>query len=247
MALWSRDSYDTPLNALFNYTIIEYDMKSANTSLAREFDLLPEEEIRKIENLPKKEREIAIGCIKRDTEGYSAKEKIAFEAARKFFFEQNEILEEEVVSIHRDAIFVTRYVEHEQVTKNINFRKKNAYTSYVNLGVKIFKKPEGLDIKGIDDEIYETKHSMYFGSFLNDMIHRIEATPRDSYLRYIRDFYDQYKWRKLDPGYYREFNARSNFHYFDGRYADEEYTENLELVDTSYNLQLILKFLMMLL
>ena len=48
MELWERDSYKTPVKALFNHRIVEYDMKSANTSIAREFGLLPEKRIKEL-------------------------------------------------------------------------------------------------------------------------------------------------------------------------------------------------------
>ena len=248
MDLWEKDFYKSPVNCLFNHRIVEYDMKSANTSSAREFSLLPEDKIKELEKLPKKEREITVGLIKRDTPGYSEKEKLGFIAARKLFFMQNEILDEEVISIKRDAIFVMRYVDHEQVTENINFRMKNEYTSYINFGrnLEIYSKPDGLDIKGIDDEIYEERHSKYFGDFLHSVIRRVESSDRNSYLTYIRYFFDNYKFRKLDAGYYREFNAKSQFHYLDGNYAMEEYQEDLSTLDISCNMNLILKLMQML-
>ena len=248
MELWERDSYKTPVKALFNHRIVEYDMKSANTSIAREFGLLPEKRIKELENLPKKDREIAVGLILRDTPGYSEKQKLGFISARKLFFTQNEILDEEVVAIKRDAIFVMRYVDNEQVTDNIDFRMKNVYSSFINLGknIEIYYNQEGLDIKGIDDEIYKERHSEYFGMFLYSLIRRIESSERNSYLTYLRMMFDMYKHRQLDSGYYREFNAKSQFHYLDGSYANEEYIEDLNAVDISCNLNIILKLMTML-
>ena len=248
MELWERDSYKTPVKALFNHRIVEYDMKSANTSIAREFGLLPEKRIKELENLPKKDREIAVGLILRDNPGYSEKQKLGFIAARKLFFTQNEILDEEVVAIKRDAIFVMRYVDNEQVTDNIDFRMKNVYSSFINLGknIEIYYNQEGLDIKGIDDEIYQERHSEYFGMFLYSLIRRIESSERNSYLTYLRMMFDMYKHRQLDSGYYREFNAKSQFHYLDGSYANEEYIEDLNAVDISCNLNIILKLMTML-
>ena len=248
MELWERDSYKTPVKALFNHRIVEYDMKSANTSIAREFGLLPEKRIKELENLPKKDREIAVGLILRDNPGYSEKQKLGFIAARKLFFTQNEILDEEVVAIKRDAIFVMRYVNNEQVTDNIDFRMKNVYSSFINLGknIEIYYNQEGLDIKGIDDEIYKERHSEYFGMFLYSLIRRIESSERNSYLTYLRMMFDMYKHRQLDSGYYREFNAKSQFHYLDGSYANEEYIEDLNAVDISCNLNIILKLMTML-
>ena len=235
MELWESDSYKTPVKALFNHRIVEYDMKSANTSIAREFGLLPEKRIKELENLPKKDREIAVGLILRDTPGYSEKQKLGFIAARKLFFTQNEILDEEVVAIKRDAIFVMRYVDNEQVTDNIDFRMKNVYSSFINLGknIEIYYNQEGLDIKGIDDEIYKERHSEYFGMFLYSLIRRIESSERNSYLTYLRMMFDMYKHRQLDSGYYREFNAKSQCDYLDGSYANEEYIEDLNAVDIS--------------
>ena len=248
MELWERDSYKTPVKALFNHRIVEYDMKSANTSIAREFGLLPEKRIKELENLPKKDREIAVGLILRDNPGYSEKQKLGFIAARKLFFTQNEILDEEVVAIKRDAIFVMRYVDNEQVTDNIDFRMKNVYSSFINLGknIEIYYNQEGLDIKGIDDEIYQERHSEYFGMFLYSLIRRVESSGRNSYLTYLRMMFDMYKHRQLDSGYYREFNAKSQFHYLDGSYANEEYIEDLNAVDISCNLNIILKLMTML-
>ena len=248
MELWERDSYKTPVKALFNHRIVEYDMKSANTSIAREFGLLPEKRIKELENLPKKDREIAVGLILRDNPGYSEKQKLGFIAARKLFFTQNEILDEEVVAIKRDAIFVMRYVDNEQVTDNIDFRMKNVYSSFINLGknIEIYYNQEGLDIKGIDDEIYQERHSEYFGMFLYSLIRRIESSERNSYLTYLRMMFDMYKHRQLDSGYYREFNAKSQFYYLDGSYANEEYIEDLNAVDISCNLNIILKLMTML-
>ena len=33
MALYERDSYKTPIKTICNHKIVEYDMKSANTSI----------------------------------------------------------------------------------------------------------------------------------------------------------------------------------------------------------------------
>lgn len=239
--LWSKSNYRSELGRYFSGTIVEYDMKSANTSLAREFGLLPIEKIDELDRMPKKQREISVGLIKRNDKSYNEKEKEAFASARKMFCEKNKLYDHEILSIKRDAIFTTRYVKHEQVTDNILFRMKNVYSSYIFLNpIEVYYNSEnGLDVKGIDDEMYQEKHSEYFGDFLCEIIKRVECSSKQDALKYLRDFHDQYKWLRLPSGYYREFNAQSKFRYKDGALAGEEYRSKLDELDISTNFNLI--------
>lgn len=242
--IWENDKYQADILSLVNRTIIEYDMRSANTSLAREFNLLPEDKISEIESLGKKARVIAVGKIKRLDESYHEKEKSAFMEARRLFFEKNEIEDDEVISIKRDAIFLTRYATITKVGKYIEFRPKNEYTSFVYMKpLEIYYSPTGLDIKGISDEVYDKYHKEYFGDFLFTAIRMLNNCDKDQVLKYIRRFFDDYKWRKLESGYYREFNNMSQFRYLSGEVAMDEFMEDISQVDISHNFKLIIKFL----
>ena len=242
--IWENDKYQADILSLTNRTIIEYDMKSANTSLAREFHLLPESKISEIDSLGKKARVVAIGKIKQSDGSYNDREKAAFMEARRLFFEKNDIKDDEVISIKRDAIFVTRYVDVTKVGEYIDFRPKNEYTSFVYMKpLEIYYSPNGLDIKGISDEIYEKYHKDYFGEFLFTAIRILNNCEKEEALKYIRRFFDEYKWRKLDTGYYREFNNMSQFRYLSGEVAMDEFMEDLSLVDISHNFKLIIQFL----
>lgn len=236
---WSKDYYLSDADAMFNRTIVEYDLKSANTSLAREYKLLPEEKIKEIESLPKKERVVAIGLYKRDHPEYSEVEKLAFAHARRSFMTMNDLDEADIHSVKRDAIFCLRYVRNEQVGDHLIFRPKNEYTSYIHLRPfeLYYNSKNGLDIKGMDDEVYTTRHEDYFGKFLCSMIRRQETG--NDVLKYIRKFWDKYKWRQLETDYYREFNAQSQYLYKDGLRSMEEYRGDINELDISYNSQLI--------
>lgn len=240
MEIWERDTYKTPIRSVFNRSIIEYDMKSANTSLAREFDLLPEDKIRQIEAMDKQKRVITIGCLKRDDTSYNEREKVAFAAARKLFFDQNDISENDIVAIKKDAIFTMKYVEHEKVGKYINFRKKHEYTSFLNLKpLEVYYNKEGLCIKGMDDEMYKSFHSEYFGSLISDIIRRMENGDKASTLKYLRTIFDMYKWRKLEKFYYREFNNMSMYRYLDGELSGEDYRDDILQLDIGYNFKIL--------
>lgn len=242
--IWKSDKYQADILSLANRTIIEYDMKSANTSLAKEFNLLPKDKILELESLGKKARVVAVGKIKQSDESYHEKEKAAFIEARRLFFEKNKIEDDEVISIKRDAIFLTRYASTTKVGKYIEFRPKNEYTSFVYMKpLEIYYSTKGLDVKGIGDDIYNKYHKEYFGNFLFTAIRMLNNCEKDQVLKYIRRFFDDYKWRKLETGYYREFNNMSQFRYLTGEVAMDEFMEDLSQVDISYNFKLIIQFL----
>lgn len=242
--LWELDKYQADIISLINRTIIEYDMKSANTSLAKEFHLLPMEKIKELEAMGKRSRNVAVGKIKRSDPTYQAKEKVAFAEARRMFFEMNDVKDTEIIAIKRDAIFLNRYVPTTKVGTYINFRPKNEYTSFVYLKpLEIYYSKNGLDIKGMNDEVYLRYHKEYFGHFISSTIRILENCSKEDAERYITDVFDAYKWRKLDSGYYREFNNTSQFRYLNGEVSMEEYMEDLSALDISHNFKLIIQLL----
>lgn len=240
--IWEFDTFRSEFTKVINRSIVEYDMKSANISLAKEFGLLPEKEISRIEAMGKKARVVTVGKIKQKDPTYDKKEKLAFAAARKFFFEMNGISLDDIIAIKRDAIFLTRYVEHERCREHILFRKKNEYTSYIYLKPFeiYYSRSNGLDIKGMNDDIYQTYHADHFGAFLCSVFHRLETSDKDEVLLTIRRFLDNYKWLRLDSEYYREFNALSNYRYKDGTRSVEEYRGYIGELDISHNFKILL-------
>lgn len=241
--LWEMDHYRADFNMLVNVDIVEYDLKSANTSIAREYDLLPEKQCDKLDALPKKQREIKVGLLKQKDPIYAEKEKLGFIAAREAFFRKNEINDTDVIAIKRDAIFIKRYLPHEQVGEHLLFRVKNEYCGYLNLNpVEVYQRRDRtLYTSGINDDVYKSSHAYWFGDFLSMVLSTKANSGRDNALNYIRRFYDEYKWFKLDPEYYREFNASSRYAYKDGTYSGIEYREDLSELDISYNQRIICK------
>lgn len=243
--IWEKDKYQADILTLTNRTIIEYDLKSANTSLAREFNLLPEETIKEIEGLGKRDRVVAIGKLQKKDKGFSDKLKVSFMEARRLFFVANEIEDSDVIAIKRDAIFLSKYANNIEIGKHLLFRPKNQYTSFVYLKpYEIYYSSDKLDIKGLNDEMYVNYHKEYFGDFICNVIRRLETSSKKDTLKYIRTMFDSYKWLQLDTGYYREFNNLSQYKYLNGDGAMEEYLDDKTQLDISYNFKLINKLLM---
>ena len=129
-------------------------MKEAGFSLIQEFNLLPKDTITELKELGKEKRKIKIGKIQIKNDELKNNLKLAFKEARRIFFELNKLDDSEVISIKKDAIFVTRYCKHTAIGKYIEFRPKNYYTSYIRLGkrLELYYNPETMGIKGIGEE-----------------------------------------------------------------------------------------------
>lgn len=243
---------------LSNSTIVEYDMKDAGFSLIKKYDMLPKEKIKELEDLGNKKNEFdkkywkhkkdeAIGKLQRKDRSLSDKLKVAFEIERESFIKKNDLSEDQIISIKKDAFFLNvkgKKIDGK-IDEYINFRKKNEYTSYLYIKpIEIyFNYEKGMDIKGIGDDQYNL-HKDYMIKFINRVLHEYETRDITSVLYTIRTFIDQYKSLSLDSGYYREFNASSKFVYLDGEMSEIEYREDKEELNIMHNYNITIELLM---
>ena len=245
--LGNKSRYLTSTNLIVNKEICEYDIKSSNTSIAREYHLLSSEECDELEALPKQEREIKVGLKKRDDEEYSKKEAEGLKAAKRKFIEQNELTIPEIVSIKGDAFFIQRdFIEHEWVGDYIHFRKKGEYQSYLYLDpVEVYHDRENrkLVVKQISDEVYQYYHENFLGNFIEEVLFDLEneVPVRKKVVR----FFDDYKVRQLPKEYYREFNAASMYRYLNGKLVTDTYQELSDL-NIDYNASVIIRLMCLL-
>lgn len=208
--------YDTYTNDnifyLFNKTIYEYDMKNAGYNLSRAYKLLPEDKLEELGRLKKDRRTIEIGKLQRNNKEYKEKLIKAFEEARRMFFEANDIQIDEIISIKKDAIFVTRHCEFQKFLDYIEFRPKNEYSSYIRLNkkVELYYSQDKLDVKGLGDETIEY-HKDYLLHFISLFFKKMETENTSTVLGFMRRFIDKYKNRELPVGYYRRFDRDPRF------------------------------------
>ena len=230
--LYLKDTYlNKNYSILINKVIIEYDLKSANTSLCKEYNLLPIEKIQEIEEMPKKDRVKTIGKIMRKNEKFKTGLKNAFVDIRKRFFEENDIQDEDVLAIKKDAIFCMREIKSTEFGF-CKFSSKNRYTSYLYVNhLEIYYNSKGeflgdggkIDVKGISDDNLQ-KHSEYMLRFFKILFRHLETSSRKTTNRYISNFIDKYKNLQLEVGYYREFNQMSIIRLND---SDETYDNDV--------------------
>lgn len=243
---WKDDLYlNDNILFLFNREIYEYDMRDGGLSLTREFKLLPQKEIDRLLSYGnarveggKKKHSVEEGKLQRNNDKYKNELKEAFKNARKLFFEANNLEDTDILSVKKDAIFVTKMCRTQKFGKYIDFRPKNCFTSYVRLGKKleIYYCPEKIVVKGISDDILKY-HDKYILKFLKLYFHKMETCSNVEVIQFMKRFIDKYKRKELELGYYRNFNQKSDFSVIgdnDNEYM-EYWEEDKDDLDISYN------------
>lgn len=238
--IWERHNYTNhDIEFLINSEIVEYDIKSAGLSLAKEYKYLNEKTINKLENMSKFDRNRRMGILKLIDKQLSKNENNALIEARKLFIKSNNLSVGNIIAIKKDAVFVTQRCNNRKFG-NIEFVPKNKYTSYMELNrLEFYYNSNRLDIKGIDDVMLE-KHENYMLEFFKTYLSFLES-GNDSQLKdYITNFVYRYKTKLLDLEYYREFNASSAYRLKDmienNIYGiDTINSASFEDIDISYN------------
>lgn len=188
--------------------ITEYDIKSANTNLCRYYNLLPENEINRLEALPKSERVKQIGLKMRNDRKFAEALSKSFKNIRKEFFIANEIEDSDILSIKKDAIFIVGKRCRNTEFNNIHFVEKNVYSSFHRLNNLEFYysgKDNEIAIKGInDDSLYQYKK---FLNILKKIFRLLELNNREEFVKFMKRFIDDYKNKRLNYEYYKELRT----------------------------------------
>ena len=206
-------------NILTNSEIVEWDIKAANISLIKEYSLLSDKQISKIDVLESKnDRNKAVGNIMRKNLKFGKDLENKFnEVINEFISINNLDKEYDVISIKRDAIFVAnRNINFDTIGKNIKFIPKNIYRSYLYIKPYEFyyrlNQKGIIDVKGLSDNLIPL-HENGIITFLLDTMRLLENSVqnKDRLNKYLKRFVELYKTYNLDIEYYREFNNESRY------------------------------------
>ena len=229
--LYKRDTYlNKDIPSIFGRHIYEYDMHHAGISITREFSLLPDESIDKIEKTAKNKKDIAVllGKIQKKDKEYKEKLAKGFIEARRLFFEANQIEDNQILTIKKDAIFTLKPCKVINFG-HISYSLKHQYTSYLyteKYEIYYGYDNDELDVKGIDDVLL-IQHKDYICNLLKKFFYKMENETKEDVLRFLRIMIDKYKRLELDCGYYRSFDRNSNYLSKDGEYIYSEITPML--------------------
>lgn len=156
VALAEKTSYtNKEIKYLRNVEISEWDIKSAGLSVLKYRKLVPDEMIKEFEAMDKKTRTIKEGLLQKKNPEIAREILETLAKARQAFIAANGIPEKAILSIKKDALFLIDQHPTVSKIKEFEFRQKNIYTSYLNIGGKEFyysSKTDGLDVKGLSEE-----------------------------------------------------------------------------------------------
>lgn len=243
-----KDNYK---NDTFDYItsayIVEYDIKSAGFNMLISARALTNTQIEYLSSLPKKERNIKIGLLQKDNPELKSILKNQFYKYRSEFIESNNIKDNNIITVKKDAFFLVNAKVTNTIFDNIEFRIKNSYSSYYRLDnfIEIFynQRDDKIDIKGFT---HVKEHEKYMIKFIKKII-KLNEISKESACRYLYKFANDYRKLKLPIGFYREFNEISQFRLKYKFAANSIFINNFEdkeEIDITYNyIHVILPFI----
>lgn len=225
---------------VLNSTIVEYDIRSANTSILEYYHMLPQKIIDDINKYPKEKREVAIGLIlQKDKELSKELEKKFTEVMMRFINDNNLDIDFDVLCIKKDAAFIINKTPMITTYGPIEFRPKGKYHTFLLVGsFEFYVNDEDVVVKGLQKQAHLHKDGIL--SLIKDVVDtcRASAWDKSAVYKYLSDLVESYKRKELDFEYYREFNSMSKFkvviedHVY--MYSDIS-EEDIPDLDISYN------------
>jgi hypothetical protein len=244
--IYENDQYlnkDIPF--IISNMIREYDIHSAGINIWLWKNAISKKEYNYLSSLEKSDRNIQTGLMMRENPKLSEILKSGFEEIRYQFMKLNNLFDEDILSIKKDAIFIINKTPIQTIIDNIEFVNKNTYTSYYylnNIEFYYYVRDDKLDIKGISDVVLE-QHQDYFLDFLKKVFKLAERSDTKIIRKKIREFSAKYKNFELDTEYYRELNYESLFKVYNFQVKGEllamaDISKSMikdGFIDTSYN------------
>ena len=220
---------------IYNNEIIEWDIKSANTSLMSYYNLQPEKVIQKLASMAKSQREIAVGKLMRKDKEFSRNLEESFNKIIQEFMDTNELSWDDIVSVKKDAVFVKNHKIAHSEFGAVHFIPKNQYKHVLLLPkYEIYISDSVTDVKGIPNE----KLSLHEDGMLDFIRTTMDSASEMSHLQsFFKEYVTAYKRKELEFDAYREFNSDSFFR-IGGEFpmmTDAMIEDDMEFLDISYN------------
>lgn len=227
---------------IINSEIIEWDIKSANLSIIKEYSLLDEAKIRKIETLGKKDRVVFVGKEMRADKNFGKELEKLFDVVVNEFMDNNDLdIDYDIISVKKDAVYVVnKDIKHPSIGNHINFVPKSKYRAFLYIKpFEFYFTNSDINVKGLNDSLAKL-HEKGMLVLLRDIVQICESGNMNfkRINSYLSEFVKAYKNRELEFDYYREFNHESMYRYiaFENQMMMETIDETvLNSIDIQHN------------
>ena len=202
--------YNPDLEYCFNKEIVEYDMQQASLSVSRRFHLLDDTLLDELERMPKDQRTKKVGLIQRDDKAYSDNMINGLLQTRKEFIEANGLTDEDIITLHSDALMFIKKGPIFDTINGVPFVHKNTWSSYIRYGkVEMFYVDDTIDYKGIPKQMLQ-QHTMGMNRHILKVFRMIEDYDEEIFA-YLRKFQKRYLTNQLPDYFYIPFGNTGQF------------------------------------
>lgn len=204
--LWRKHNYtNKKINIIRDIMIREYDMKMAGLNILYTKGYVDDEAFNKLKNMKNKiARDTIIGKWLRNNNEVNKVMMDEFIEIRKQLFELNDLSDDDIISIKKDAVFIVdKNIKHLKISDNYEFRIKNEFTDFMYLSDIEFyynKYTDKLDVKGLSKEAKEYQENYYF-KLIKDLFKC--GKDKDKIFTLLIEFKYNFQNFKLDKGYYK--------------------------------------------
>ncbi|QQO92578.1 hypothetical protein CPT_Machias_201 [Staphylococcus phage Machias] len=241
--LWQKTNYTSKVKYIKDTIITEYDIKSAGMNILYDSNWLDEKTYNMLKNTPKYERNVIIGKMLRKNKDMNNALIEGFKIARKFFMMNNNLSDNDVLSIKKDAIFVIgKKCNNLKISNNVRFVESDTFDNYINILDKehyIDLYNNRIEIKGYQKGIKE-HHEKYLFNFLFECLWEDKKKDKTDLYKKLLIFKNNLINHNLDPGYYKDIIE--NEYIIDLNtmkvFIDEDLEDNLRNGNLSYENQL---------
>lgn len=199
---------------MFHKVIYEYDMNAASLSLSERYKLLPDETIQHLKLLPKQERVIQTGLIRKKDKEFSRIVDEKLRDVREMFINENKISEDDILSLHSDAIIFTSTRKIKTNIDGINFKQSfqgDGYIRFKRLEMFYTNQNGGyIEYKGAPKELIQT-HTLGINRYLIKIFKYIDDFEDEQLFRYMTTFQQRYLQDQLQEHFYVSFGKVGNY------------------------------------
>lgn len=253
MPLYDKENYKAPYDYLISKDIVEYDIEKANISILYTMGKISKSKYESLKSMDNYKRKVSVGYILRDNPRLNDTLKEGLYRCREWLFHNNNIEDTHVLYINRDAVStIDTPLTNLSINDIIHFRRKDVYTSFYRLidGIDMLyyndNDKEYIRFKYINDDSIKHYHGEYLVDFLLSLAYTAQNGDIIDCVDMVKNFFIEYRDKKLPLGYYREFNHTNRYKIGFSRvysyYVDKlDSSTSIYSIDIGYNSLLLRK------